>query len=75
MTEQELRDFVASHCSLETKELKQYKGYGIDKAWYVYENGKRFTKIPYFYLVSEDEDYIGEEYSTLADAKKFIDML
>lgn len=56
----------------ETKELKGYKGYQIDKAWWINYEGKK--KGNYFYLVSDD-DYIGEAYNTLEDAKKFIDSI
>lgn len=54
---------------LETNELKEYKGYGISKAWWVDENGRG----RYFYLVDDGDDYVGEEYPTLKDAKKAID--
>jgi hypothetical protein len=56
-----------------TKELKAYKGYGIDKAWRVDSDGERIKKYGYFYLVNDGDDYVGEEYATLADAKKAID--
>lgn len=59
----------------ETKELKSYKGYGIDKAWRVDSDGERINKYGYFYLVSDGEDYIGEEYQSLTDAKKYIDKI
>ena len=59
----------------ETIELKPYKGYGIDKAYWVNSDGERIRKYPSFYLVYEDGEYIGEEYETLADAKAFIDSL
>ena len=58
----------------EYRELKDYKGFGIDKAWKInFFNKKIFGSD--VYLVSEDDDYIGEEYKTLADAKRFIDSL
>ena len=57
----------------ETKELKAYKGYEISKAWQIDFEGKK--KGNYFYLVSNDEEYIGEEYNTLEEAKRFIDTL
>ena len=59
----------------DTKELKNYKGYEIYKAWRVDSDGERIKKYPYFYLVADDEDYIGEEYTSLEEAKKFIDTL
>ena len=53
------------------QELKPYKGYGIDKCQWMNFFGKKIG-LP-FYLVSKDDDYIGEEYRTLAEAKKAID--
>lgn len=57
----------------ESRELKEYKGYEISKAWWIDFEGKK--KGNYFYLVAEDGEYIGEEYNTLAEAKAFIDTL
>lgn len=57
----------------ESVDLKDYKGYGISKAWLVDFEGKK--KGGYFYLVSEGEEYIGEEYKSLEEAKRFVDSL
>ncbi len=57
----------------EVKELKSYKGYGISKAWKVNFEGKR--KGNAFYLVDDGDDYLGEEFTTLEQAKEFIDTL
>ena len=57
------------------KDLKGYKGYSIQKAWWVDCDGCRIKSKPCFYLVSDEDDYIGEEYPTLKDAKNFIDSL
>ena len=56
------------------QDLKDYKGYGITKVFRVDEDGR---KIPgsIVYDVSEGEDFIGEEYKSLAEAKRFIDSL
>ena len=59
----------------DNKELKSYKGYEINKCWRVDSDGNRIAKYPFFYLVADDDDYIGEEYATLNDAKKFIDSI
>ena len=59
----------------EIKELKSYKGFGIDKAWRIDINGKRIKKYDYFYLVNDGEDYIGEQYNSLNEAKNFINTL
>lgn len=58
----------------EYKELKGYKGFGIDKAWQVNFFGKKIFATD-VYLVSEDDDYIGGEFKTLKDAKRYIDSL
>ena len=58
-----------------SKELKSYKGYNIDKCWRVDFEGKRIKKYPYFYNVSDEDDYIGEEFASLEEAKRFIDSL
>lgn len=56
----------------EFKELKPYKGYGVDKTWEVDEiTGKRIS--PYKYVVSDGDDYVGEEYDTIAEAHRAID--
>lgn len=55
------------------RELKPYRGYGITKMWELNFFNKRIG-LP-FYCVSEDADYIGKEFKTLEQAKKFIDGL
>lgn len=55
----------------ETKTLKPYKGYEIQKCYWVDDEGDRMGKA--FYLVADEEDYISGELDTLSDAKKFID--
>ncbi len=57
----------------ETKVVKTYKGFEISKAWYVDDEGRRLKKYPFFYLVADNDDYIGEEYETVEKAKAFID--
>lgn len=56
-------------------ELKPYKGFSICKLWRVDSDGKRIKKYPYIYTVYEGEDAVGEEYNSLAEAKKFIDKI
>nr|WP_297765692.1 hypothetical protein [uncultured Butyrivibrio sp.] len=58
----------------EYKELADYKGYGITRAHQVDDEGKKL-KGTAVYIVSEGDDYIGEEYKNLNAAKKFIDSL
>ena len=69
------RYIAASKDDFDYKSLKSYKGYEIQKAWWVDSEGDRIKKYPVFYLVADEDDYIGEEYATLEDAKKFIDSL
>lgn len=69
------RYISASKDQFETRQLKDYKGYEIQKAWWVDSEGERIKKYPIFYLVAEGDDYIGDEYSSLEDAKKFIDSM
>jgi len=62
------------------KFYRRYKGYEIHKAWRVdcLGYGKPYEKkIPgtLVYLVADEDDYIGEEYDTYEEAKKFIDSL
>ena len=59
----------------DVKQLKNYKGYEIQKAWWVDSDGDRIKKYPVFYLVADDADYIGDEFQSLEDAKKYIDTL
>lgn len=58
----------------EYKTLSDYKGYGITKAHQVDDEGKRIPGTT-VYIVSEGEDYIGEEYKSLSAAKRYIDTL
>ena len=69
------RYISASKDQFDTRQLKNYKGYEIQKAWWVDSEGDRIKKYPVFYLVADGDDYIGEEYSTLEDAKKYIDSI
>ena len=69
------RYISASKDQFDTRQLKNYKGYEIQKAWWVDSEGDRIKKYPIFYLVADGDDYIGEEYSSLEDAKKFIDSM
>lgn len=55
------------------KQLKDYKGYGIDKVWQVDCHGKKISGTD-IYLVSEGKDYVGEEYKSLKEAKNQIDI-
>ena len=55
------------------KDMKPYKGYYIQKVWEVDNAGKRTG--PYRYIVSDDEDCLGEEYRSIAEAHRFVDSL
>lgn len=69
------RYIKSSKEQFDSKQLKNYKGYEIQKAWWVDSDGDRIKKYPIFYLVADGDDYIGEEYPSLESAKKFIDTL
>ena len=56
-------------------DLKPYKGYDIQKCYFVDRNGKRKGKPFYLVAESNDEDYCGDSYTSLADAHKFIDKI
>lgn len=57
----------------EFKELKPYKGYEVHKTWEVDDDGKRIS--PFKYVVADEDDYIGEEYNSIAEAHRFIDSI
>lgn len=69
------RYIIASKDQFDTRQLKDYKGYEIQKAWWVDSEGERIKKYPIFYLIAEGDDYIGDEYATLEEAKKYIDKI
>lgn len=58
--------------NFETRDLKNYKGYGVQKAWNTDEDGRRIAG-GYFYLVGVGQDYVGETYDTLKEAHAAID--
>lgn len=60
--------------TLEGYDLKPYKGYGVEKAWYEDIDGRKIPNTDH-YLVFEDDDYIGGSYRTIADAHRFIDSI
>ena len=53
--------------------LKSYRGFGIDKCRWIDSDGNIIKKYPPFYLVSDEDDYIGEEYDSVEEAKTAID--
>ena len=57
----------------EFRDMKPYKGYEVQKAWHIDIDGKRHGNA--FYLVAEGDDYVGEKYSSLAEAHRFIDSI
>lgn len=54
----------------DSKSLKAYKGYEIDKIWDITSAGK---KVNIQYQVSDDDENAIDYFSTLAEAKKYID--
>ena len=53
----------------DSKELKDYRGYHIDKVWDITDTGK---KVNIQYQVSDDEDAI-DYFDTLVEAQDYID--
>ena len=59
-----------------TKELKGYKGYGIDKIWWVdEEDGKINKKRGYVYVGSQDDEYVTDEFKSVEELKAYIDSI
>lgn len=65
--------YMLDNYDFDTTPLKPYKGYDIDKCRFVDHKGNH--KGAPFYLVAEsgNDNYCGETYYSLADAKRFID--
>lgn len=59
---------------IEGQEMKSYKGYGIDKSWEMVGN-KRVPNSVRYMVIDEDDDWIGDVYTTLDEAKAYIDSL
>lgn len=59
---------------IEAKSMKPYKGYGIDKSWEVIGN-KKVPGSDRYMVIDEEDDWIGDVYTTLAGAKEYIDSL
>lgn len=54
----------------DSKTLKSYKGYEIDKIWDITSTGK---KVNIQYQVSDNDENAIDYFETLADAKRYID--
>lgn len=54
----------------DSKKLKDYKGYGIEKIWDITYTGK---KVNMQYQVSDNDENAIDYFSTLAEAKHYID--
>ena len=59
---------------IEGQEMKPYKGYGIDKSWEMVGN-KRVPNSVRYMVIDEEDDWIGDVYKTLDEAKAYIDSL
>ena len=59
---------------IEAQELKPYRGYKIDKSWEIIGK-KRVPKSVRYMVVDEEDDWIGDVYNTLDEAKAYIDSL
>lgn len=59
---------------IEAKEMKPYKGYKIDKSWEVIGN-KKVPGSDRYMVIDEEDDWIGDVYRNLAEAKHYIDSI
>lgn len=59
---------------IEAQELKPYRGYKIDKSWEMIGK-KRVPKSVRYMVIDEEDDWIGDVYNTLDEAKAYIDSL
>lgn len=55
--------------------LHPYKGYQIEKSWRLNSRGKRIPNTIRYTVIDEEDDWIGDVYKTLPEAKAFIDSL
>lgn len=55
--------------------LAPYKGYQIEKNWELDYKGRRVPHTDRYMVVDRDDDWIGDMYKTLAEAKAFIDTI
>ena len=55
--------------------LNPYKGYQIEKSWRLNSRGKRIPNTIRYTVIDENDDWIGDVYKTLSEAKAFIDSL
>lgn len=58
---------------LDSKSMKPYKGYQIDKSWKVDSRGRKIPNTDSYMVIDEDDDWIGDVYNTLSEAKAYID--
>lgn len=54
-------------------ECKPYKGYDIDKSYALDFKGRRIPGTARYMVSDEEDNWIGDVYSTLSEAHKFID--
>ena len=65
---------MVGNMEMMVKELKSYKGYGIDKIWWVdEEDGKMNKKRGYVYVGSQDDEYVTGEFKSAEELKAYID--
>lgn len=55
------------------EDLKPYRGYDVQKVQKVDADGKKIGKP--VYIVSDDDDAIGEEFDSIAEAHRFIESI
>ena len=57
---------------IEAEDAEEYKGCCISKSWKTDEKGRRIPGTTR-YMVSEDEDWVGDVYKTLKEARQYVD--
>ena len=60
---------------LDGKFLAPYKGYQIEKNWELDYRGNRIPKTDRYMVIDKDDDWIGDIYKTLEEAKAYIDSI
>lgn len=63
----------ASTESIDSKEMRPYKGYRIEKSWKVDHKGRPIPDSETYMVIDEEDDWIGDVYKTLKEAHQYID--
>ena len=58
---------------IEAEEAELYKGYRIVKSWKADYKGNRIPRTTIYQVVDDDDNWIGDCYKSLAEARRFVD--